>query len=219
MINEKKIVLVFDICSSTVILEDLNRTDNINRWRDFIAQVNKFLNFERMRTPFIPYKFLGDGWIILFKYDHPGSRIINFAESLGKKINGLLDANILKILEEKPTVSGITIGMDRGTLVRLLINNNKEYVGRPINVACRLQSAIKYNDQQPQNKILMTRHLYDYMKSDLSTHDCFSAKRILRNIAGDRPIGCMKVNLKISMPSKIKPPRKLFRPRPIKKPT
>jgi len=56
----------FDICSSTTILEDLLRTDNQVRWRNLLILLKKFLSAEAKTQPFLLYKFIGDGWILLF---------------------------------------------------------------------------------------------------------------------------------------------------------
>jgi hypothetical protein len=39
----RKIVVVFDICSSTSVLEDLNSTDNLPRWRNLLIGLKTFL--------------------------------------------------------------------------------------------------------------------------------------------------------------------------------
>ena len=36
----RKVVVVFDISSSTTILEDLKRSDNLTVWRDFYINLN-----------------------------------------------------------------------------------------------------------------------------------------------------------------------------------
>src|ERR1700680_4370183 len=64
----RRVVVAFDICSSTVILEDLLRTENQRRWRNLLIGMKKALVREAAKTPFEIYKFVGDGWILLF--DH-----------------------------------------------------------------------------------------------------------------------------------------------------
>jgi hypothetical protein len=59
-------VVVFDICSSTIILEDLKQTDNLREWRNLLMRMQAHL-FSPERN-FETYKFLGDGWIILGSY-------------------------------------------------------------------------------------------------------------------------------------------------------
>ena len=199
---EKHIVLTFDICSSTDILEDLHRTENIKEWRNFIIWIKQYLTKKSKTEDFMLYKFTGDGWILLFDFDYPGEDLIDFLENFCDAYHMRLKNKILNILETPPDVIGLTFGMDRGTLVKILMNKRNEYVGRAINVACRLQGAIKDKDSAPQYKILMTNHLYNFLKDDLSDHRCVKAKRKLRNIAGDKVVRCRKIFLSMSKSSR-----------------
>ncbi len=194
---EKKIVLVFDICSSTNILEDLHKTENMQSWSMLLRYLNSYIRLKAPIYSYIPYKFLGDGWILLFNYSCSGKRLITFMENLSLKVSSFLDSKILKLLDIPPEINGLTFGLDRGTLFRVVMNNRAEYIGRALNVACRLQGAIKDNDSEPQYKILMTNHLYNHLKNDLVSYKCYRAKRKLRNIAGDQSIRCMKIALKL----------------------
>ena len=65
----QKYVLVFDFCSSTSILEDLIRSENQQSWRDLLIGIKKFLFAERDAHRIEIYKFIGDGWILLFDPD------------------------------------------------------------------------------------------------------------------------------------------------------
>ena len=58
----KKIVVFFDICSSTSILEDLIRTENQKLWRDLLIEFKEYLVKQQSSVGFVIYKFLGDGW-------------------------------------------------------------------------------------------------------------------------------------------------------------
>ena len=40
----------------------------------------------------------------------------------------------------------MTFGIDEGQLVKLKMLNNEEYIGRALNIACRLQGAINEID-------------------------------------------------------------------------
>lgn len=196
--NERRIVLTFDICSSTDILEDLHRTENIEVWRNFLIWVKKYLNKKSKSESFDLYKFTGDGWIILFDFNYPGEKLIIFVENFCEAFKSKLEQKVLNILEAPPEITGLTFGMDRGTLVKIIMNRRREYVGRPINVACRLQSSIKDKDDFPQYKLMMPNHLYNHLKKDLSDHKCVNAKRKLRNIAGDKVIRCRKIFLSMA---------------------
>jgi len=64
-VSSKKIVVFFDICSSTLILEDLVRTENQKLWRDLLIGLKKYLRKKHSSVGFdctIPR----DGWILLF---------------------------------------------------------------------------------------------------------------------------------------------------------
>jgi hypothetical protein len=76
----RRIVVAFDICSSTVILEELLRTENQRRWRNLLIGMKKALVREAAQMPFEIYKFVGDGWILLFEY---GSYIASSATVAG----------------------------------------------------------------------------------------------------------------------------------------
>lgn len=195
---EKYIVLTFDICSSTQLLEDLHRTENIQVWRNFIIWIKKYLRKKSEAKNFDLYKFTGDGWILLFDFDYPGEDIVDFLEDFCGAYQSRFNKKISNILETLPEITGLTFGMDRGTLVKIVMNQRDEYVGRAINVACRLQGAIKDKDSEPQYKILMTNHLYNFLKDDLCDYRCIPAKRTLRNIAGDKPVQCRKIFLSMS---------------------
>jgi hypothetical protein len=74
----RKIVVVFDICSSTKILEDLLRAENHQRWRNFLIRLKEYLVNCSQSDSFEIYKFLGDGYILLFDWDYPVDRIASF---------------------------------------------------------------------------------------------------------------------------------------------
>ena len=58
----EKIVVFFDVCSSTSILENLFDTDNLKRWRDLLIELKEYLHSEHSSLKFELHKFLGDGW-------------------------------------------------------------------------------------------------------------------------------------------------------------
>lgn len=135
----KHTVVTFDICSSSDILEDLIRTENTKDWRDLLIRVKKFLVRKASELDFDLYKFTGDGWILLFDYDCSGEELFDFLE----KLSGIFERNINRLannlLETPPDILGLTFGIDKGTLIRFVMAEKTEYIGRAINVACRLQ--------------------------------------------------------------------------------
>lgn len=191
---EQKIVVAFDICSSTAIIEDLHRTENTKKWRDFLIWIKKYLRIKSKELNFYIYKFTGDGWILLFDFDYSGKDLSNFLEDFCKQFKVRYKRKIEDSLDTPPVISGMTFGIDRGSLIRFIMNNQREYVGRAINVACRLQGAIKDKGGKPQYKALITRHLYQTIRRDLAHLKQVRVKRKLRNIAGEE-VHCIKLNL------------------------
>jgi len=186
-------VLVFDICSSTDILEDLHRTDNLQKWRNLLIGLKKFIIAQSVEFPFQLYNFTGDGWILLFNHDIDGGKLLPFIQELCNTFKSLYEQKIHPVLETPPEIVGLTIGMDRGRLIKIRMNHRDEYMGRPLNVACRLQSAIKDRDNNPANKMLMTKHLYNAIRQDTAEWRFTEVERTLRNIAGSKRISCMKL--------------------------
>jgi class 3 adenylate cyclase len=188
-------VLSLDICSSSDMLEDLHRTGNVHRWRNLLIGLKNFLMREAEGFPFELYNFTGDGWLICFNYAVDGAKLLRFLRRMCRTYGQLYRQGILPLLESPPEVSGITMGMDRGRLIKIRMNNRDEYVGRPLNVACRLQGAIKDRDSRPGNKLLMTKHLYDVIREDVTAWKVSEVTRILRNIAGGQRIHCVKLEI------------------------
>ena len=53
----RRVVVIFDITSSTTILEDLKRTDNLTVWRDFHINLKRFLPRLRKTRPNLSDRF------------------------------------------------------------------------------------------------------------------------------------------------------------------
>lgn len=188
-------VLSFDICSSTKIMENLLITGNLNLWRDFLINIKEFLIDEDHALPFNLYNFTGDGWIMLFDYQINGTSLLSFLDSFCTHFSTTFDKKIKKVLETTPSLTGITFGMDRGELIKVRMNKRIEYIGRAINMACRLQSAIKDRDPHCEYKLLMTKDLYSSIRADVPVGKFLKALRSGRNIAGGKEIECMKTTL------------------------
>lgn len=195
----EKTVVVFDICSSTVILEDLMLNEKLKRWRDLLIGFKNFLRTESADVGFEIYKFLGDGWILLFPLDVNGDALIQFLANLNNKFRNLYRKVDAVLTTRVPTV-GLTFGIDKGTLMYLIMNKKREYIGRPLNIAVRLQGSLKDNDDNPQYKGLVSRTVYDEFNKDtkrrlVRTHKVVKVKRKLRNIARGDNYRCMKLRL------------------------
>ena len=189
----KKIVLAFDICSSTSIIEDLHKTENIIKWRDFLIWIKNYLQKKSEEYDFSIYKFTGDGWILLFDPNTSWKNLVNFIQQFCRQFKMRYKRKIEDFLETPPSLSGINFGIDRGSLIRFIMNDKIEFVGRAINVACRLQSSIKDKDKSPQYKALVTKPLYQDLRSSFKGLKQTKVRRRLRNIAEGKEVHCMKI--------------------------
>src|SRR5437879_1589041 len=81
-IVHKRVVVVFDICSSSNMLEDLILSQNEMALRNLMIAIKKDLQSEATKRDFEVYKFIGDGWILLFPADVAGTTLIEFLEHL-----------------------------------------------------------------------------------------------------------------------------------------
>jgi hypothetical protein len=142
---------------------------------------------------FTIYKFTGDGWILLFDPDTSGDKLVTFLRDLCKQYKMRYKRYVEDILETPPLSSGLTFGIDRGSLVKFVMNEQTEFVGRAINVACRLQGSIKDKDKSPQYKAIITKPLYYEKMRFLKNVKKLNVKRKLRNLAGGNEVNCVKI--------------------------
>lgn len=192
----KRLVVVFDICSSTLILEDLLRTENQYRWRELLNRQKNFLRMKLEEYKYEMYKFLGDGWILLFQPNVDGTKLIRFLKLLSRHFSKRYNDYIEPALNSKISTIGLTIGIDKGTLIPIIMNQQREYFGRPINVASRLQGSIKDKDSNPQYKVLMPKSVYANLGDEIkSKYSSQPVTRTLRNISGGEKFLCMKLKL------------------------
>lgn len=191
----RAIVLTFDICSSSDIMEDLNSKGDISRYIALLGEIKRFLAKSQRQILFDPYKFTGDGWVLIFPAaDTDGRVLLAFMRELCeffakefKKVSRYLDA--------LPDIRGINFGGDVGQIWHMKVYGADEYVGRSINIACRLQSAIKDKDKSPAYKALVTRALFNDFLSPASGFRTQRVRRTLKNIRDNREFHCVKIRL------------------------
>jgi hypothetical protein len=197
----EKIVLFFDIYSSTSILEDLIRTENQLRWRNLLIKIKNYLNSKHSKLDFEIYKFLGDGWVLLFKPRLEGLRIFDFIKDLSANYISFYNNLIKDVLTTTIPDKGLTFGMDVGSCISFIMNSKREYTGRPLVVAARLQEAIEQKDRNPQNKVLISNNLYAKFKDRKDIEKKYEIKAVIRklkNISGGENYKCKKIKLLIS---------------------
>lgn len=196
----RKMVVFFDICSSTKILEDLIRTENEEKWRELLVAQKNFLKRRRDKHGFNMYKFLGDGWVLLFPTDVSGGELMAFLRSTSDHYVKLYRRKIKPLLTVPIDNVGLTFGIDRGTLLVMTMNVRREYAGRALNIAARLQSSIgQQKESHPENKVLMSNSVYVAIASEVrSIYRIDAVRRELKNISGGENYLCKKLWLHAS---------------------
>jgi class 3 adenylate cyclase len=181
----RRVVVVFDICSSTKILEDLLDTENERLWRNLLIGIKQELIRQSKLVPFEIYKFVGDGWILLFEDRIKGRALLNILKTISVRYHWLYHHGICAVLGTTDHAIGLTFGVEFGSLVYLKMNTRDEYIGRALNVASRLQSAVKECDRNPADKLLISKNAYARLRLGASkVTEGGLAYCTLRNVAG-----------------------------------
>ena len=181
--RERHLVVVFDICSSTTILEDLKRTDNLAAWRDLLLDMKANLQEEGSRLAMCLYKFIGDGWVLLFPDSVPKKDLCGFLSRFSEWYQRQFESAIRPLLLQEPSPIGLMFGIDAGELIRLELNDQVEYLGRAINVASRLQAQTKDLRGGPSYKALFSRNSFNSPAPPPGEIVVESTKVSLRNIS------------------------------------
>jgi class 3 adenylate cyclase len=98
---------------------------------------------------------------------------------------------------------GLTFGIDEGMLIHFKMMKRTEYVGRALNVAARLQSAIKDKDKKPSYKCLLSYPAFVSLalpRSERAKYKVKQVTRTLRNIQGGDEYRCVKLSLRLEVP-------------------
>lgn len=190
---ETYLVVAFDMRSSSNMIEDLTLTGNIRRLRDFMISIKKWLKNQSEERGFTVYKFTGDGWILLFPSSTEGQVLVDFLRDLSRFFDRSIKKRILPYLEERPKAIGLTFGIEKGPLVRMVMMNRTEFLGRPLNIACRLQSAA--GRAAPEYPALASNQVHTEYLKKASGIKTVHVRRALRNIRGGASYRCVKLKL------------------------
>jgi len=195
------IVVAFDLCSSSQIMEDLLLSEKFDRYETFLTCVKRWLMNWTNSHPsghgrFDLYKFTGDGWILLFPAATEGAALIKTLHCLCEMIRAELARHILPSLSSVPAVLGATLGVEEGNLIRMTMNERDEYVGRALNIACRLQDAAKEKDPHPDcyKALVSTRVFNERLAKASSRYKVEPATCSLRNILSGSGFACRKID-------------------------
>ena len=203
-IKHARIVVAFDLCSSSQIMEDLLLSEKFDQYETFLTCVKRWLmNWTNKHSPnngrFELYNFTGDGWILLFPATTNGQALIESMRSLCEMISAELARHIIPNLSSVPSVLGATLGVESGNLIRMTMNEREEYVGRALNIACRLQNAVKERDPHPGcYKALVSARLYNERLVRLSIPYKVEPETCsLRNIQSGSAFACRKIDFTV----------------------
>lgn len=174
----KKYVLVCDICSSTKIIENLVSNGQEENYRDLIDNLIDVINQSSIQKEL--YKFLGDGFLILFEEDVEPNQIMKMIQNISTKMNNLLKQFINDYVDQDIDKIGMTFGLAFGPIHKVKLKEfSNEYFGRPINLASRMQaSVIDANTVLVQNDVY--RRITDKELKSISVE----TKREFKNISG-----------------------------------
>jgi len=191
----KLVVVAFDICSSSDIVEALTLKGDLKRLQCLLTTVKRYLMDMQKTLFFDVYKFTGDGWILLFPEDTDGKTLLKFLKDLCLFFKKELRKEVLQYLDSRPKVTGLKFGLETGTLGAMKMYGRREYVGRALNVACRLQSAIRDKGGSPANKALVSNSVFNDYFAPATGFRVFKVTRTLRNIQGGMRSRCRKIEL------------------------
>ncbi len=181
--RERHLVVVFDICSSTTILEDLKRTDNLSAWRNVLIHLKDYLLKHGAELDMNLYKFIGDGWVLLFPDDVSKTALCDLLRELSQSYEAQFEESIRPLLSQEPNPIGLMFGIDAGELIRLELNGQVEYLGRAINVASRLQSYTKELPGGPSYKVIFSKNSFNSPAPPPAGLAAEAIKVSLRNIS------------------------------------
>ena len=185
----RKLVIVSDIRSSTSVLEDLKGTDNLDCWRNLLINLKDQLRKSGTPLGIEIYKFIGDGWVLLAPPNIEKDDLFEFLADFSRGFEVGFDFGISGLLSRQPESLGLTFGIDTGDLIQMEMNEQIEYVGRPINVAARLQSEAK--NQGCKYVALFSKNSYALLSGPIRDDRLKPTKVSLKNIRGGAEIDCL----------------------------
>jgi hypothetical protein len=189
------VVVAFDICSSSDVIEEVTLSGDLRRYHQLLTSVKEYLATAQDKVLFDPYKFTGDGWILLFPKDTDGNLLFTFLQELCRFFKREFEQQVLRHLATPPRITGLTFGLEKGPLAPMTMYGQREYIGRALNVACRLQTSIKDKDDSPAYKALVSNSAFNKYFSAVRGVKIWKVRRTLRNIRGGSDFHCRKIEL------------------------
>jgi hypothetical protein len=115
-IDGDALVVAFDMCSSSDVLEELTLSGDLRRYDQLLTSIKEYLANAQDNVLFDPYKFTGDGWILLFPKETSGDLTFKFLQDLCRFFKKEFNDRINRHLGSPPSVTGLTFGVEKGPL-------------------------------------------------------------------------------------------------------
>lgn len=117
------VVVAFDMCSSSDVIEELTLCGDLQRYERLLTSLKEYLADAQERVLFVPYKFTGDGWILLFPHDTDGNLLFTFLQDLCSFFKKEFQKQIVRHLASRPPITGLTFGIEKGPLTHMTMYN------------------------------------------------------------------------------------------------
>jgi class 3 adenylate cyclase len=176
------IVVVADICSSSSIIEELQKRDALPNLRRLLGVLSEHIASKAKLLRMTIGNFTGDGWVFLFPEDIESVELFKFLEGLSSVYHEQYYCRVGKHLESSPKAIGLTFGIDYGPIWKMRLNGRAEYIGRAINVACRLQGSVREKRQPFIFHALVSMPAYERYFKMLPNLNAVVVSRRLKNI-------------------------------------
>lgn len=169
------------------------RCERLDVWRNVLIVLKETL----MYAPAVElYKFMGDGWILLFSPDIKKDELFEFLNQLVNCFLFEFQNNIEPVMQADPNPVGLTFGIDSGFLIKLEMNEQQEYIGRAINVAARLQGQAKSLAKDGySNFALISKACFNSMLPETTEFRTTEKRMDLKNITGGEGFQCFAVEM------------------------
>ncbi len=175
------------------MLEKLQEQNKLRVWKKFWEDTFKYLNrISSGNGKCVVYKFIGDGFILLYKPQFV-NQLLPFCEGIKTYIDTKINALIREHLEQAPERVGVTIGIEKGNLIRMHLYGDMEYMGKAINAASRLQSTLKLPEHS--NKLLVSAAVKEDIEDQLKERPCIAMDTILHNLYDNQEMTCYQITM------------------------
>jgi hypothetical protein len=118
-IDGDAVVVAFDMCSSSNVIEELTLNGDLSYYEQLLTSLKEYLAAAQERVLFDPYKFMGDGWILLFPHNTDGKLLFTFLQDLCGFFRNEFQKKVVRHLATPPPITGLTFGIEKGPRVRM----------------------------------------------------------------------------------------------------